>query len=78
MSAPTFKVGDVVLFTAPDNANMADHGLTPGDVVAASILETDIKGPGWYTIEYDQVIAGDRFMYHREISAHVTELSRVA
>ena len=87
-----FKVNDVVLFTAPPNVTFEDHGLMPGDVVSASIVETNYDGNSdWYLIEYDRVFSNTEgglwtaeptsddstWLYQREVSAHISELTEV-
>jgi hypothetical protein len=68
------NAGEQVWFTAPHNVNQEDHGLVPGQVVAAVVTEVGIQGPHWHTVEYDggrEISAADAELSHRTAAAAV-------
>jgi len=83
-----FEIGDKVWFHAPHNVDQQNHGLNQGDVVAAAVSATNVQGPEWYEVDYDEVFSNPEGLYtvaptsvdsvpvfQRTISAHRDELT---
>lgn len=47
-----FTVGQQVMFTAPSNVTIGEHGIAPGQMVRAVIAELEI-GEDEYRVEFD-------------------------
>lgn len=68
-------VGTKVWFTPGTDVNEQDHGLEPGVQVQGMVTETNVLGPEWFTVSYDEVYSqSGAFIFQREISAHISEL----